>query len=234
MQATFRRWHRPARGNGDCCLGLMATTNHQWRPLQPEMVTLCDFRPHWLVAIGLEWSPLPHRLVAIGLRWSPLPHRLVAISGPSRSTAWNSIRYPSVSSCTGPARANRRRSDCRSFSPARSRSSAVTEENGTSSMDSTSMNAGPTAYRSPARNCGRLHSLKGERYLTGHERPTQFPAELHACTVPPPTPGAVSATRQRCGKGPRDGQTAQRETDVLSQHRARSSVRDAASVLPVS
>src|SRR5262249_32432981 len=59
-------------------------------------------------------------------------------------TVWNSIRYPSVSSSMGPAWAARRRRASRSVSPARRTSSSSITEKGTSSIESTSIQPGPT------------------------------------------------------------------------------------------
>jgi hypothetical protein len=59
-------------------------------------------------------------------------------------TAWNSIRYKRVSSSMGPAWAARRRRASRSASPARRTSSSSIEQKGTSSIESTSIQPGPT------------------------------------------------------------------------------------------
>jgi hypothetical protein len=68
--------------------------------------------------------------------------------GPGRpgnaATTWNSIRYTSVSSWTGPAWAVLRRRDSRSVSPAWRTPASSIDEKGTSSTDSTSIMPSPT------------------------------------------------------------------------------------------
>ena len=89
-----------------------------------------------------------------------------------------STRYSKVSSSIGPAWAARRRSDSRSASPERRRSSLVSAAKGSNSMESTSMDTGPTAYRPLSFTLGRRQS-RNRRRRRPRSPGQKVPAELH-------------------------------------------------------
>lgn len=95
-------------------------------------------RPACLLIV--DRGPLVHQIPAA----QPVCSRRRRDDQLARPSAWNSIRYTSVSSSIGPACAARSRSVSRSGSPARRMSSAVIAAKGTSSTLSTSISPGPT------------------------------------------------------------------------------------------
>ena len=84
----------------------------------------------------------------------------VPVTPPGNSARWNSTRYSSVPSATGPAWAARWRSASRSRSPDRRISAGVMAAKGISSTESTWICAGPTRYRPPGLTLGWRHSRK--------------------------------------------------------------------------